>query len=230
MRPIYYLVAICLLYTMFGSCTTLKDVSLIHNTKVKPTRVQLQDKTILLTPIVHFGQKVFFDALTDSVVKWKGQGYTVFYEEMNVGPHERNIPVAEYEIVLKKMRKMMGGAPTRESYAKLQEDFPDAITQPLYADLGVDSLDFNADVTLKEFVDEYERLYGTQTLSSCDLKTPLDSLFECEILQNDLNPVIDDFRNRELIKQLVAAKQDKIVLLYGAHHIKPLEKGLKAYR
>jgi len=202
-------------------------VSLIYNKKVNPTRVQIQDKSILLTPIVHLGQKEFFDALTDSIVKWKSQGYRVFYEEINIGPHEQNIPVATYETIFRKFRKMVGGAVTREHYGDLGETFKGAIPQPLYSEVGVDSLDFNADVTIKEFVEEYERLYGPVTLSTCDLNTSLDSAFTCnEPLSNDMDPVIDDFRNRMLVKQLVAAKEKKIVVLYGAIHIKPLKKML----
>lgn len=228
MRRLRSLFIICISSIIIFSCTAIIEYNLINNTKVEPTRVMLKDKSILLTPIVHFGQKEFFDNLTDSIVTWKGMGYIVFFEEMNIGPHERDVPVEEYTIIFRKFRKMMGGTPTRDHYAELQKDFPDAITQPLYSELGVDSLDFNADVTIKEFVDEYERLYGEAVLEPCDLNTHLDSLFTCDKLTNDMNPVIDDFRNKMLIKQLVEAKEKKIVVLYGAHHIQPLEKALKA--
>ena len=95
----------------------------------------------------------------------------------------------------------------------------------------VDDFDINADVTFKEFVDEYERLYGPQTLSECDLNTHLDSAFTCQPpLKNDVDPVKVDFRNKELVKKLVAAEQQKIVVLFGAYHIKDLEKMLKRYQ
>lgn len=101
----------------------------------------------------------------------------------------------------------MGGSPTRDHYDELSETFEGGITQPFYAELGLDSLDFNADVTVKEFVDEYERLYGQVILSPCDLQTDLDSIFTCDPLSNDMEPVIDDFRNRMLVKQLVEAEE-----------------------
>jgi hypothetical protein len=212
---------------IFG-CTTVKDVKMIYNKAVEPTYVTLNDKSIILTPIVHFGQVEFFDKLKDSIATWKAKGYTVFYEEINIGPHERNIPAQEYEIFFRKFRKMVGGGASRESYGELSETFEGGITQPTYTEISLDSLDFNADVTIKEFVDEYERLYGQLELDSCDLQTPLDSAFYCAPLTNDMDPVIDDFRNRMLVKQIVESEQKKIVVIYGAYHIKPVEKALKS--
>lgn len=232
MKPSHIFAMICMSIFILGSCQTVKDVKLIYNKKVSPSYVEMRGKRIILTPIAHLGQKEFFSALTDSVKNWKGQGYTVFYEEITIGPHEiEKIPMAEYETILRKFRKILGGSPTREHYGEVGETFEGAITQPSYAELGLDSLDINADVTFKEFVDEYERLYGPQALSECDLNTHLDSAFTCQPpLKNDIDPVKVDFRNKELVKKLVAAEQKKIVVLFGAYHIKEVEKMLKRYK
>ena len=230
MKTNRFLLALCLTSALIFSCNSIKEVSMIYNTEVKPTQVMLQDKSILLTPIVHFGQQEFYDNLRDSVVAWKGKGYTVFYEELNIGPHERDVPVEEYEVIFRKFRKMTGGSPTREQYVELEETFEGGVSQPSYEFLGVDSTDFNADVTIKEFVEEYERLYGTLQLTPCDLNTPLDSTFTCGGVKENMKPVIDDFRNEMLVKQLVEAEEKKIVVLYGAIHIKPVKKMLKEFQ
>ena len=140
-----------------------------------------------------------------------------------------NVDSVTADRLMRKWRKITGGVgATREDYAELSDVFKNAIVQPENEELGIDSTDVNADITLLDLVSKYEDYYGKIHLDSCDLITSLDSTYACKKkLKGNLNPVILDYRNVKLAEKLVASEQKKIVVLYGARHIKGMKKLLK---
>ena len=129
----------------------------------------------------------------------------------------------------RKWRKIVGGVQmTREGYEELNDVFKNGVVQPQYVDLGIDSTDINADITMSQLVNGFEGYYGRVMLDSCDFATPLDSAYSCnKKLKGKLKPTIVEYRNQELVKRIIDADQDSIVVLYGELHLKGMQKLLK---
>ncbi len=199
--------------------------------KVKPQNVTFEDKSVIFTPLVHFGQKEFYDHLRDSIVHWKIDGYTVFYEQIGSGQSYLGLDSISYDRLRRKFRRIDGGnAGTAEDYEEdLQKVFKNGIAQPEYTDLGIDSTDIHADVTLLDLVNKAEEYYGKVNLDSCDYTTHLDSTYSCfkGLKTKKLDPVYVDYRNTVVVEKIINSELDKIVVLFGAAHIKGMKKLLK---
>ncbi len=214
---------------LFSSCGLVKSLRAMKNKKVKPQHYTFEDKSIIFTPLTHFGQKEFYANLTDSLVQWKIKGYTVFYEGIKHKASDMGVDSITADNTMRKWRKIVGGeGATREDYAELSEVFKKGIAQPENKDLGIDDTDINADITLLDLVSKYEGLYGEIKMDSCDYATHLDSTYTCgKALKGKLRPIIVDYRNTQLVDKLINSGQNNIVVLYGAIHIKGMKKLLK---
>jgi hypothetical protein len=215
------------------SCSISKSVKAIYNENVKPQYFSFENKSIIFTPLAHFGQEQYYSNLKDSLIEWKKQGYIIFYEGILHSPKDMGVDSIQADIALRKWRRMLGGdGATREDYADLSDVkiFKNAVAQPEYIDLGIDSSDFNADITLISIVEQFEKRYNVITLDSCDLATSLDSTYTCgKKPKGNLTPIILDYRNEKLIEKIIASDHNKIAVLFGGAHIKGLKKLLKEY-
>lgn len=185
--------------------------------------VQLKNKTVKFIPMAHAGQPLFYDHVKAAILAHKKEGYTVFYEQIKGSKPAASGAAPATDSLRLKFRKMIGTEPTRKTYSILKTFFPGITVQPAYDSLGVTATDVNADVSTAQMVQLYEQLYGPITLDACDFKTPAGSgLYPCTPLKHNIDPVIKDFRNRELAKMIKAAPQRKILVIYGAAHINPV--------
>jgi len=212
--------------TLLSGCGLVKGVRAIKNKKVKPQYYTFEDKSIIFTPLTHFGQKEFYDHLKDSIVHWKNNGYTIFYEGVKREPSSMNLDSISVDNLMRKWRKIVGGEQlTREGYAELSEVFKKGIVQPENEELGMDSTDINADITLLDLVSKFEEYYGEVKIDSCDYATHLDSTYTCsKKLKGNLMPIILDYRNTHLVEKVIDTELYHIVVLYGKVHIKGMKK------
>jgi hypothetical protein len=161
----------------------------------------------------------------------KKNGYTIFYEQIGSGQIYLGLDSIAYDRLRRNFRRIDGGnAGTAEDYeAEAQKVFKKGIGQPGYADLGIDSTDINADITLLEMVNKIEELYGETKLDSCDFATHLDSTYNCSkgLKLKKLDPIYVDYRNSVVVKKIINSELDKIVVLFGVAHIKGMKKLLK---
>jgi len=216
---------------ILSGCGFGKALTAMHTKKVKPQYYSFEDKSIIFTPLVHFGQKEFYKNLNDSIVGWKKNGYIIFYEGIIHNASEMGVDSITADNTNRKWRKIVGGEQmTREGYEELNEVFKNKMVQPENEDLGIDSTDLNADITMIDLVSHFEEYYEEVNLDSCDFATPLDSNYTCnKKLKGKLKPIILDYRNEQLVEKVIASPSDKIVVLYGAMHIKGMKKSLKQY-
>lgn len=214
---------------LLSGCGLTKGLLAIKNKDLKPQYYTFNEKSIIFAPLAHFSQVEYYDNLKDSIVSWKKNDYTIFYEGIIHKASEMKTDSITADISLRKWRKITRGiGATREDYAELSDVFKNAIVQPEYDELGIDSTDINADITLLDLVSKYEEYYGNIYLDTCDLTTALDSTYECKTkLKGKLTPIILDYRNVKLAEKLVASEQKNIVVLYGAKHIKGIKKLLE---
>lgn len=219
------IIIICFTITLISGCSRIKAIAKLYNKNVESQEYFYGDKSIIFVPLIHFGQRTFYNSLTDSIKKWKSDGYTIFYEQII----SKGIDSTKLNLCKLKWRKINGSySNTREDYAKLEEVFKNKIVQPEYSQLGIDSTDVNADVRFDELIDKYEMIYGEVSIDSCDYSTPLDSNYHCnEGLKHDLNPIVVEYRNEELSERIIKTDLTKIVVVYGMLHIKGVKKILK---
>ncbi len=226
LKPKPRLVIALSIVMLLASCSLFKALRAIKNKDVKPHYYMFHDKSIIFTPLTHFGQNEYYNSLKDSLIHWKENGYTIFYEQIISDPKAMNLDSISVDGLRRKWRKIVGGEQmTREGYSEFSEVFKNGVAQPEYVDLGIDSADFNADITLADLVNKFEEYYGEVKIDSCDYATHLDSTYTCsKKLKGKLIPVIIDYRNEELVKKIVNSDLKEIVVLYGGLHLKGMKK------
>ena len=198
----------------FSNCSVIKAVRYLYSENIKASEEQFNDKTVAFIGLHHFGKPVFYDSLKSTILLYKRNAYTVFYEQLRL---PLDLSDSLNDINIRKIRKLAGVLPTREAYKDLQFYFPNFIPQPYYDSLGVDSLDVNADVSSFDLISRYEDLYGEIVLNNEDLRIPLDSTFMSYGLKNKMS-VILQYRNEELAKTVYNSKINKILVIYGEEH------------
>jgi hypothetical protein len=210
-------------------CTPIRSISYLNKKQIKPIYVSYADKSLIFVPIVHVGKASFYNSLKDSLIKWKSDNYTVYYEQIISDMDRMKVDSTSYILIKRKARKIIDLSNfSREGYEEnAKRVFKNKVVQPEYTKLGVTESDLNADITLEELVSEYERLYGTIQLDSCDYHFPIESSGTCRRLRNNLKPIIYTYRNQELASTISASELNKIVIVYGVSHIKPVIKILK---
>jgi len=223
----YFSIIICLLFgTLFHACTFIKAVRTINQDKVKPKYVSFQDKQLIIVPISHIGEKVFYRSLTDSIKQWKQNDYFIYYEKVKVSPEEMEVDSTIRDTLVRKWRRIQGGmTASRESHEESLKIFKKKVVQPTWPELGVDSTDVNADVTLREIIYEYEKLYEPIRLNECDWETEIEDDYYCSRrYPHNIKPIILDYRNQHVVTSVQQSPHQKIVVIYGALHVKGIKK------
>lgn len=219
------IVILSLTIALTTGCVRMKALTNMYNKDVESQKYLFGDKTIIFVPLIHFGQKTFYNSLTDSIKNWKTDGFTVFYEQID----SKGMDSTKLNLCRLKWRKINGGSgTTRKDFERLKEMFKNKIVQPEYYQLGIDSTDINADIRFDELIDKYEQVYGEVRIDSCDYTTPFDSIYHCsEPLKQNLTPIVVEYRNEELSKRIITTELTKIVVIYGMNHMKGIKKILK---
>ena len=212
-----------------SSCTLFQSFRYLKKESVKVINREIRGQEFIFVPVAHFGQKIFYEKLKDSISYWKNADYRIYYEQIETDPSIMKVDTLTAKTLKKKLRRINGGfGMTREDYQVFQKIFKNGISQPEWKDLGITASDLNADCNLKDYINQYESLYGLVDLSECDLEVPISQKYTCHPgLKNDLKPIMLDFRNRNVVDIVKTNKDKKIVLIYGALHIKPIIKLLK---
>ena len=219
-------ILILFLSTILTSCVAVTTYRALNAKKVRAERLIYQEKEILLVPIAHIGEKIFYKSLRDSIINWKNKNYRIYYEQASKNYQDLDIDSLAADTLFRKWRKIAGGnLGTREQLSDLNKSLKDKVLQPTWVKLGVDSNDLNADINLAIMIAKYEDLYGKVHLKDCDLETPIDSVYECgSPMRNDLLPIVLDLRNKYVAHLIKNAGDDKIVVIYGAMHMKGIKK------
>lgn len=211
------------------SCHYLLAFRMMNEEEIIVDRIVFDDKQIFLVPIVHFGERQFYASLKDSINQWKHQGYRIYYEGIKSSAVEMNVDSAVADTLFRKFRHITGGSTADSlSYAQLTQTFKGKMVQPSFEDLGVDSSDLNADISMLAFIREYEKMYEEIQLLKCDWTTPRDGTYECKKqISNGLKPIVRDYRNQYVIETIRNSNDYRIVVIFGAGHMKGISALLK---
>ena len=228
------LIGICLIH---HSCKVVKGFSAMNQEKVKINTFTNGTKEVKFLNNHHVGKQLYYGLIEDIVIKYKAEGYVVFFEAISITELTDSIAI---DTEKRKMRKMIGFDAGPKGYGAILEELDTLgvsvisryvsklMVQPPYKNMGVDSTDINADVTRTEMINAYETLYGNIVLEDVDIKTPLGNEYNMKkAVKNDLDPIILDYRNQELANKIMSSKQDKILVFYGEGHKKGFFNALK---
>lgn len=193
------------------------------------------DKQVKLIPLRHLGTPKFYENLKDLLSKYQDSNYVVYYEILKSNnTNEDNLrkfrkitglkndldkkeQIDYKKILLEKMKKV-------DSAFNFKRE---VIPQPTYDILIKNKNNSeNVDISIDEFVSEYERSYGIIKLDSCDYINNWINT-DCKTKKvKGVDKIIIDYRNNHVVNELLVSKNNKIVILYGEAHIKGIRKEL----
>lgn len=226
-------IAVLSMLCLMSSCTVFKTLRYMNFKEVSPTRISYLDKDILIVPVAHIGRPEFYDALKDSIQFWKSGGYRIYYEQVIDEQEAMGLDSTEMDTLQRQWRRFSGsGGYNRDSYESALSVFKNKVVQPDWPDMGITDSDLNADITLHDFISEYERTIRPITLTECDYSTHLDSSYMCwltdDIKRHRLpEDIALHYRNEHVVDLIQAENDEKIVIIYGASHLEGFEALLK---
>jgi hypothetical protein len=85
--------------------------------------------------------------------------------------------------------------------------------------------DVNVDLSVEEIISGFEAKYGKIDLSDCDWETGLKETYNCSKAANS-DYALETLRNNYISKKVIQTKDNKILMLYGQAHYKPIRDKL----
>lgn len=219
-----FLLYVSIIFSLI-SCKTIEVLNEIKKDNVDIKTISFQKKTIKFIPMHHLGKMEFYDDVKKNIQELKNNGYKVYYEKVISEFKGDSIQI---DIVKRKFRKIKGFEGTYEDVAK--GTFLDKyINQPPYDSLGVTKDDLNVDVTYLDFINEWEKQFGTIALDSIDLKTNLNSNYKRrpKHSKNKFYKIAIEYRNIYLVNRIKSSGDEKILVIYGKGHLKDFENRIK---
>jgi hypothetical protein len=205
------------------SCKTVDVLVEINKKKATVNSYSLGDKEIKFIPMHHLGKEDFYFDVREKVLKYKSEGYVVFYELVKPST---NVDSVTNDLNRRKMRRIKGfDGNYKELFSKMGL-FKNSILQPSYETLGTDENDVRADVTWEQFITEWENVNGLVVLDSVDINTPFNGTYKMtrNYSRTQKNKIILDYRNSYLASMIKEATNKKILVIYGKGHRKGVFK------
>lgn len=212
---------------MSPSCKIVKGIRYMNKKHVTVYDLKAGKKTVKMIPIVHFSTNSFYDDLKEKILKYKSEGFVVYYEQIKARKDSFSLSDKEYDLLRRKYRKISNGGASRQKYDELRTTFKNKRAQPLYKEPGVTDADVNADIRISDLVDQYELRYGTIVLDSCDIKTDFKADYTCAGTKHNLKPIRIDYRNKHVANMVKNSTDKKILIVYGYGHKKGIKRLLK---
>tara|TARA_A100000171_G_scaffold53102_1_gene76879 strand:+ start:8540 stop:9214 length:675 start_codon:yes stop_codon:yes gene_type:complete len=190
-------------------------------------------KEVILLPTHHLGTPQYYDDLHKKVDSLSALDYFFYVEKIQIGNAN--------DTILRKFRKFSGGPVPSSGYKNIVDSIlgkkykiklkKELIDQPSYLELGVPAEQSeNVDATLDEVINYYEAEYGEIKLASCDFETKYIEETTCpkfKVSRETRNDVLENFRNKIVLKRIDIEKHNKIAIIYGDAHTPGLLEGLK---
>lgn len=202
-----------------------------YNDKIKLEKMSKSNKEVVFFPMIHIGTEPFYEDVKNKIDSLENLGFITYYEKVNSSPTDT--------LDLMKLRKLLGfPVPKRgKGYMSVFDSLykfklkKKLISQPTNKNLGVDSLKGrNVDLTLKQVITEYERRFGELKLNDCDFQTFYDQKSICNdkpISKASRNEIILDFRNKNVVNEIISDQHQKIIIIYGKQHFIGIKKELQ---
>jgi hypothetical protein len=175
-----------------------------------------RDKQLYFIGTHHVGTKKYYDSIKSTIDSLNNYGYVLYYE--GIFDDTKSKGFLERRMVIKKYAEIMGNLfNISQKNEAITEKIDSLISQPKAEFFINDSLDVNADVSVSQIVEYYEKTYG-------NVNKDITKQKNYKSIRND---IVRNFREKNLIQKIINSKHDKIVILFGSNHKKNLKKLLK---
>ncbi|MCQ2118771.1 MAG: hypothetical protein MJY84_02480 [Bacteroidales bacterium] len=188
-----------------------------------------RDRHIMIVPMVHIGSAEDYEKIGYFLDGLKANGYVIFKE--GVKPAESITDSAAIDTLERKFRRMIGfdlekyysnGASRHKRWTEQNERLLHLDTEK----------DINTDVSIEEFVRQFELENGPVILDEYDLSCPLNGNNNYKHKRSlqynrSLNSVIMNYRDTVLWNHIVNDGYDKIAIVYGGAHTRMLKYSLQ---
>lgn len=180
-------------------------------------------RTVTFVGMQHIALPGFYTNVAHVVDSVKKEGGYLFYEYIK----DKDATDTEQ----RKFRKFLGILPTTENYLKTFSACSalgmTGQDNDLFLNTQGGNRNVHADFTITELIAEYERQYGTITLTDEDRKKPLNESTSDILPQEQASSIVFEARNRYLARLIHSATYSNIVVTYGREHQKGLLEELK---
>ncbi len=187
------------------------DVKILYNKQ--------KDRTLIVLPIIHLSKKGYYESVKNIIDSLRSEGYTFFYEGMDMQQGLDSIQAINYKRKLRKFLKV------NLDFHKENLSLPSFYHSKYYIKQDYHKIgiikeqDINIDLSLKAVIDSFETKYFEITLNDCDLNTDLNAKYQCKNnYARYRNSIIHEFRNPFLCQTILESKHQKLVIVYGKSH------------
>jgi hypothetical protein len=188
-------------------------------------------KEVVFIPMKHIGTAEFYSSVGEIVDSFTHSGFVVLYE----GAKPSFDDSLRIDTLERRMRKIMGMRVGSGYYdttnqviaGKIEYKGKKKITnQPPYAKMGVDmDKAVRVDVASDQLVEMFDAEHHIPPLDSCDFQTPLSAEYPCGTMHPNMakkfmRELILDYRNKHLADYIAESEDPKMLVIYGALHLK----------
>lgn len=200
------------------------------------------EKKILFFSIHHVGQKEFYDDAKRKVDSFMKIGYTVYYENVRVGPIKDSL---QKDTIYRKARKITGvdfmAVGSNAGYidtvnqtimgkkSKFIKKYH-LVNQPIGIIPFSDTANVrNVDASFVQLVRECENKFGSIKLEKYDFETNFGEKYKLQKKKDKeiTKYFIYIFRNNLIVNTILNDQRNKIILVYGAAHFNGILENLQ---
>lgn len=215
------------LVVLTTSCQQLLFRALFYQSYVERRFVmQKEGKEIIYIPMVHLGSEAFYAEVKTFVTQKREEGYAIYHEGVTL---PEGISQEEIDLLDRKQRRIIGYhlTPYNDANNQTLPRWVKKYTAQSNDNTGILPTDKVADLDQKSLIQQFEAQYGTIILTDCDLNTPLNAQYQCSKEHPQSRYYTHTLRDYHLLKNLINAPENKIVLLYGSLHQQYLGENLE---
>ncbi len=215
------------------SCTRmlLSSVGLFNN-DVVVRKIPNSKKEIYFIELKHVAQQEFYNGVLKTIDSFKKEGFYVLVEGVKSYTNKQNVYTSQDSLNIIKSRKLLGIIPKDMANIEGFKEIATAyklISQPLLINLNATSSEKISDATLSEMILKYETIKGIIQLNKCDLNTPFDKKYECDLVSKENREfykenIVLNFRDSVIAIKALNDIHSKILMVYGAAHFKGINK------
>jgi hypothetical protein len=229
--PIMFLIAL-------SSCLLFKSQDASASQQLEYEEWSNDSKTVFFVSMKHTGHPGFYKNVQKLIHEKKSQGYVAFYEGVKMKTESDSVPLSEkeleyrqyfkgteikedslkYLITVAKYKRMVGSRVDSTYYSKHSKN--GNVAQPGSQAFGFDGNDVNADLSVFQIVQGYERSFGEINLIRDDLFLPIgeDVALNRRLPLYNVLSIIMDLRTKRLSELIHTSGDNKILVVYGKMH------------
>ncbi len=194
------------------------------NKQVKILENKKNNRTIAFFPMVHLGEKHYYESAKVIIDSLRKENFVIFYEGIGI---ESPLDSSYNDTLNRKLRKLLGFHLSDSYKDSTNESLPNVLVNNQYIMqdykmMGVNlKEDFRIDLRKDEIIKRYEKDKKSIKLLPCDFTTPLKAKYKCkDPIDYSCFYAVHTLRNNHIIKETLESEKKKIILIYGKAHWK----------